>query len=118
MEFKGFGKPAEFKGFEMKPATKQTQDLITPEEVAKIHEFYRLKKEIEAIDARVKAVLLENMKNEGIRKMDNELFTATYVAPSERTSVDTNKLKADGLYDMYTKKSQVKESIRLSFKEA
>lgn len=118
MEFKGFEKPAEFKEFEMKPAAKQTQDLITPEEVAKIHEFYRLKKEIEAIDARVKAVLLENMKKEGIKKVDNDIFTATYVAPSERTSVDTNKLKANGLYDFYTKKTAVKESIRLSFKEA
>ncbi len=118
MEFKGFEKPAEFKGFEMKPAAKQTQDLITPEEVAKIHEFYRLKKEIEAIDARVKAVLLENMKKEDIKKVDNDIFTATYVAGSFKTSVDTEKLKADGLYEKYTKRTPSSGYVRLKFKEA
>lgn len=107
----------EFKGFE--PVKKQESNaLITPVEMEKIRQFNQLKKEVDVIEERIKKVMLEGMKKDGIKKMDTEYFTATYVAPTERTSVDTSKLKADGLYEQYTKKSPVKESIRISFKEA
>lgn len=106
----------EFKGFDV-PKKKETNALITPVEMEKIRQFNQLKKEVNAIEERIKKVMLEGMKKDGIKKMNTEYFTATYVAPTERTSVDTGKLKADGLYEQYTKKSPVKESVRTSFKE-
>ena len=40
----------------------------------------------------------------------------TYKAPSTRKTVDTARLKEEGLYDFYTKESPVKSSLVVTFK--
>lgn len=103
--------------FNWAPQTNQNNELLSPTELAKLAEFNRLKVEVDAIHKKVTDSVLNTMKEGGLKKVDTPYFTATYVAPSERKTVDSNKLKKDGLYDAYTKTTQVKESVRISWKE-
>ena len=104
------------KEFNWNPTPKQNNELLSPAELAKIAEFNRLKVEVDAIEAKLKEKMLETMRDQGIKKVDTDYFSATYIAPTERTSVDTAKLKSDGLYESYSKTSKVKESVRITFK--
>ena len=94
-----------------------------------LKELFKQQKEIEAQQKKVerdiskfKSELIEAMKENGIDKAeiymnDDESVFLTYIAPTTRTSVDTQKLKDDGLYDIYTKESPVKESLRIKHGE-
>lgn len=105
------------KEFNWTPQAKKNE-LVSAEELAKIAQFNQLKIEVDAINERIKTKMLESMKGNGIKKIENDYFTATYIAPSERVSVDVNKMKSNGIYPMYTKVSSVKESVRINWKEA
>ena len=92
------------------------EDVYTPEETAKIKAFYSLKEEVEQIEARVKKESLEILKSAGAKTMENDDFKISLVEAHHKQVVDTEKLKADGLYDQYTKMSLVKEGIRITHK--
>ena len=64
-----------------------------------------------------KDALLRAMEQNGIKKWENDLISVTYVPASLRKTVDTAKLKEEGLYDQFTKESPVNASVRLKFKE-
>lgn len=66
---------------------------------------------------KVRAAMLEAMRDNNIVKYDSPALTVTYVAPSKKRSVDVDALKKAGLYDRYLKESVVKESIRIKVKE-
>lgn len=103
--------------FNWNPQTNQNNELLSPTELAKLAEFNRLKVEVDAIHKKVTDSVLKTMRENGLKKVETPYLTATYIAPSERKTVDSNKLKKDGLYDAYTKTTQVKESVRISWKE-
>lgn len=63
-----------------------------------------------------KEELVKAMEDFGVKKYSNDFFSATYKAPSTRKTVDSEKLKADGLYDKYTKVSNVKASVVIKVK--
>lgn len=65
-----------------------------------------------------KEALHKAMEDNGLKKLDNDILTATYIGAQTRQVVDTNKLKAEGLYELYTKPSNVKSSVKIEFKEA
>ena len=105
------------KEFKWEPAKKEETGLISQEHINKLREFVKLEKEVKAIREDITKKALEKMKETGTKKLDTEYFTVTYVAPTERKSIDSAKLKSDGLYDKYTKTTPVKESVRITFKE-
>lgn len=84
--------------------------------IEKIVRLQEARKEIEELDARLKMELLYAMEECGIKKYENPLFSVTYIAPHERTYVDTEKLKKDGLYDEYSYKLETSPSVRLKMK--
>ena len=106
------------KEFNLNPQTTQNNELLSPSDLAKLAEFNRLKVEVDAIHKKVTDSMLKAMKEGGLKKVETPYFTATYIAAGERRTVDSNKLKSDGLYDAYTKVSPVKESVRINWKEA
>ena len=59
------------------------------------------------------------MKKEDIKKYENEVLSLTYVAATERQTVDSKRLKEEnpGLYVKYSKISPVKDSVRIKIKE-
>lgn len=105
------------KEFNWTPKEVQKNELVSPADLATIARYKQLEKEVAAINARIQSKMLETMREQGIKSIDNQYFKATYIAPSERKTVDSNKLKKDGLYDAYTKTTRVKESVRISWKE-
>ena len=57
------------------------------------------------------------MKENNIKKWDNDYFVASLKADSMQNRVDTEKLKADGLYNSYTKLISVKGGLQIRFKD-
>jgi hypothetical protein len=78
-----------------------------------------LQKQYEAEVNEMKAQLLELMKTNGVKKFEIEgQLSVAYVEPTERVSLDTKKIQANHpeLYEMYLKKSPVKESLKITLK--
>lgn len=89
---------------------------IAQEFLTQWKEFQQQKEVMELQEKKVKQALLEAMEANGIKKWDNELLSATYVEPQVRKIVDTQALKSEGLYDLYTKESVTKPSVRITWK--
>jgi hypothetical protein len=67
----------------------------------------------------MKMQMLDTMKANGIEKIDlQDKVLITYIAPTERESLDSKKIKDNHpeLYAMYLKKSSVKESIKITLR--
>ena len=92
------------------------EELYTPEETAKIKQFYALKQEVEEIEKRRKEWAIEMMKHYNAKTWENEDFRVTFIEATTKKIVDSDKLKKDGLYDQYCKTSKVKETIRITHK--
>ena len=92
------------------------EELYTPEETAKIKAFYALKKEVEEIEKKRKEWAIEMMKHYNAKTWENEDFKITFIEATTKTTVDSDKLKRDGLYNDYTKQVKVKETIKVTHK--
>ncbi len=95
--------------------------LINEKEANEIMNLKILK---EQIDKKLKdktEQILEEMENKGILKVSNEIvgLEVTYIAPSDRESFDSKKLREDNpdLYDEYVKMNPVKSSVRIKLKD-
>lgn len=73
----------------------------------------------EMMEKELKQELLKAMELHGIKKWSNDYFQATYVAETERSSVDTKRLKEElpDIAEEYSKTSKVKPSVRVSFND-
>ena len=61
--------------------------------------------------------LLQAMKENGIKKWENDYFTATVKEESLQKRVDNDRMKEDGIYEKYLKLVPVKESLTIRFKK-
>lgn len=73
-------------------------------------EFYKYQKEM--FENKLKRLFQEN----GIKKFDNDYLSITYTPQHTSKRIDTELLKKAGLYDEFSKESEVKESIKVRFK--
>lgn len=89
---------------------------ITNEASEKLKELYKFKAEFDVRMDELKKELLKAMEENGIKSFENDYMKITYKAPTTRKSVDTKRLKDEGLYDIYTKESIVKSSVTVNFK--
>jgi len=66
----------------------------------------------------LKANLLKAMEQHDITKWDNDILSITYVAPTVKSTLDGKKLKENlpEVFNEYTKKSNVKASVRIKLK--
>lgn len=92
---------------------------ITVEEafIAKVKVFNEMKSRFEDEEAKFKRELLKAMEENGIKKYETDDFAITYIAPSTRKGVDTEKLKEDGLYDQYSYATETNASVRIKYKD-
>ena len=65
----------------------------------------------------MKESILKEMEDRGLSKVELGDVTITYKQPTTRISIDSKKLKEDGLYDKYSKVSNVKGSISIKVEE-
>lgn len=89
---------------------------VAKEVLNHMQQLHEVKVALEIEEGRLKQELLEAMKNNNIKSIDNDVFKAVYKEPSIRKSVDTNALKEQGLYDSFLKETSVKESVMLTYK--
>lgn len=64
-----------------------------------------------------KEALKKAMEENGIKSFENDAVKVVYKEPYTRQSVDTKRMKEEGIYDLYTKEAQVKGSVSLAYKE-
>jgi len=83
-------------------------------------ELDRQKKEIDRQMSEITDTVKELMRDKGIKTFENDLVKITYVAPTTRESIDSKKLKAElpEIAAKYTKTSEVKDSVRITWREA
>lgn len=65
----------------------------------------------------IRGQILKAMADNNVLKYETDDLSISYIAPSTKKIVDTAKLKADGIYDSYTKESKVSESVRITMKK-
>lgn len=84
-----------------------------------IAEFEKMAKEIKAKEDTLKAAILAEMESKGVIKLETDELNITYVAPTERETLETKTLREElpDIYDAYVKISPVKASIRIKLKE-
>lgn len=87
---------------------------VAEEVMKKLHDFQVMKAEMDLQEKEIKQAMLNAMEKNGIKSFENDFVKIAYKAPTTRKTVDTNELKAQGLYDMFTKESPVKASVTLS----
>lgn len=94
-----------------------------PMEVINLADIIKSKMEMQKKIAdeveQMKMQMLDTMKANGIEKIDlQDKVLITYIAPTERESLDSKKIKDNHpeLYAMYLKKASVKESIKITLR--
>lgn len=75
-------------------------------------------KEAEEQLNKVKEALLTAMEENGVKSFENEYFKITYVAPVEKSVIDSAKLKKEQpeIAEQYSKASTQKASVRITLK--
>lgn len=85
----------------------------------KLELFCTILEQIEDMEEQIKETkqkILEEMENNNLKSVDLGNIKISYTAPTETTSVDTEKLKEEGIYEKYSKKSRRKSSISIKIK--
>ena len=75
-------------------------------------------KEKQEKDKELKSAIKEAMKNNEVKKFENDVISLTYVAPFTRRSLDIEKLKEEKpeLWETYIKTTKVKDSLKIKIK--
>ena len=92
--------------------------ILDGETANKIAEFEKRVKDLKAKEDKLKKLILEEMESKGIIKLNTDVLSITYVAPTDRESLDSKKLREDlpNVYDAYINIKPVKSSIRIRLK--
>lgn len=95
----------------------QLTHLIEIEKVIKHYE--NMKKEAETQAQEMRAALLNEMEKNGVKTFENDNIKITYVAPSVRKNIDSQRLKKEepSIYEKYLKDTNVKASLKITLKE-
>ena len=75
-------------------------------------------KELKEKKEKIREILLKEMEDKNILKLENENISITYKAPTERETFRTKDFKKDlpDLYDAYVEFTQVKSSLLIKIK--
>ena len=75
-------------------------------------------KKLKETKEKIREILLKEMEEKNILKLNNENISITYIAPTERETFRTAKLKKDlpDLYDAYVEFTPVKSSLLIKIK--
>lgn len=95
---------------------KKIELLFTPNEINTLMMFKDFEAQWNLIKKEKENELKEIFKENNIDYFDNEYMHISYVKPHKRKTVDTKKMKDEGIYDLYLKESDVKDSIKIDIK--
>lgn len=80
--------------------------------------FNEQKAAMEMKEKRIKEAILQAMEENNIKSFENDFVSIKYIPQATRKSVDTAKMKEEGVYDVYLKESEVKSQVRLTWKSS
>ena len=101
-------------------ATVQSSSELIQNQIIAVTKSFQLElKRMQEHEKQLRDAILQGMKNNGVKKFENELLSLTYIAPTQRESIDVAALRAaePELAKRYTKTSVVKEQLRIKLKE-
>ena len=92
--------------------------ILNADTANKIAGFESAMKELKAKEDELKKAILAEMEQKNIVKIDGDKVAITYIAPTDRETLDSKSLRADlpEIYDTYVKMTPVKSSIRIKLK--
>ena len=92
--------------------------ILDESTAGKIAEFERRAKEIKEAEEELKRMIIAEMEEKGVVKIDTETLAITYVQATERETFDSKAFREvnPDLYDEYVKFTPVKASIRIKVK--
>ena len=92
--------------------------MLTSDTSKKIAEIEIKMKELKAKEEELKQMILKEMEEKNILKLENENISITYKAQTERETFRTAKFKKDlpDLYDTYVEFTPVKSSLLIKIK--
>lgn len=92
---------------------------LKEEVLQKLKSYNEIKLKASLLEQEIKRDLQEAMEKYDVKKWDNEVFTATYIAPTTRKRLDVKALKEElpDIYKVYEVESEVKPSVRIKYKE-
>ena len=95
-------------------ATRKLYEIgaITDDTADFIENYLTVKEQYEIFTHKLEQAMREN----NIKKWDNDYFTVTLTDESIQKRVDNERLNKDGLYEKYLKLVNVKGGIRVKFK--
>ena len=98
----------------------EVTDIVSLEEkvpkvIESITNLMIQKKQLEKQEELVRKALQDAMERYNVKSFENEAIKVTYIAPTQRVSVDTTKLKKEHpeIAEAYQKVSQVKASVKI-----
>ena len=88
-------------------------------ELKKLQEFQITLQEMRNTETELKEALYDAMEAAGIKKLETDFVTITYIAPTISTTIDTRKLKEElpEVADAYSKSSAKKGYVRVEYTE-
>ena len=116
--YEELGKDVLTKCEELEQTEVVTLDKKVPESIKILTDIVQQKKHIEEVEKQVRETLLHTMEQHGIKSFENDVIKLTYVAPSERKTIDSTRLKKEHpeIAEAYMKVSQVKSSVKIEVK--
>lgn len=95
----------------------ENNQLVLAEDVImNMRKLKELTAQLKLTEDRIKEATLNAMEQNGIKSYENDYFKITYKGSYEKSSVDTQALKEQGLYESFVKKTIVKPSVVVSYK--
>ena len=83
----------------------------------KLRAFQVEKLRMEMLEKQIKEAMLNAMKENGVKSYESDNVKITYKDAYIRKSVDTQALKDEGLFDLYSKETLVKESVQITWRD-
>lgn len=95
-----------------------TLDQKVPQAIKAMTDLLTQQKELDKQIADMREVIKAAMEQYGVKSFENEHVKMTYIAPTERKSIDTTRLKKEHpeIAEAYQKVSQVKSTVKIEVK--
>ena len=93
--------------------------VVKDEVLQKLKSYNEIKLKASLLEQEIKRDLQEAMEKYEVKKWDNDVFSATYVAPTTRKRFDSKRFEKElpELFEEYQTISDVKGSVRIKYKE-
>ena len=91
---------------------------LQPEAADQIADFLKFMKKLKAEEDQLKKMILEEMEFFGVLKISTDDFTISYIAETDRETLDQKALKDEcpDVYEAYCKMTSVKPNVRIKLK--